>query len=88
MALTDTNATTNKWRSTAILLALREANIQVPLEMCHGLATAREAPIFYEWHAEGTAPLQPSKFRVITRLKTKTGTSSPLLAGRVKKGQQ
>lgn len=35
-----------------------------------------------KWHAEGTAPLQPSNFRGITRLLTNTGTSkgSSLLA--------
>lgn len=43
--------------------------------MCHGLATAREAPLS-EWHAEGTAPLQTPKIRVIPRPMTSTGTSS------------
>lgn len=34
-----------------------------------------KVPIFYEWHAEGTAPLQPPKIRGITRPTTITGIS-------------
>ena len=48
------------------------------LETCHGLESVREAPKFHEWHAEGTAPLQPPKIRVIPRSMTSIGTSKQL----------
>ena len=37
MALNDANAPTSRWRSTAILVALREANIQLGVAI-HGAA--------------------------------------------------